>query len=64
MSEKVLTIRTAKECKFALDKAADVVDDLFEEISKNRVSEILKDVKDWYEKQDREAVNKCLMNKI
>ena len=44
MSEEVLTIRTDKECKFALDKEADVLNDLFEEITKNRVSEIVKEV--------------------
>ena len=44
MSEEVLTIRTAKECKFALDKAADVLNDLYEEITKNRISEIVKEV--------------------
>ena len=62
MSEKVLTIDDSKAYKFNLSEF-DKYYKIQKEFDKIR-KEHIKALWDWYEKQDREAVNKCLMNSL
>ena len=62
MSEKVLTIDESKAYKFNLSEF-DKYYKIQKEFDKIR-KEHIKALWDWYEKQDREVLKKCLINSL
>lgn len=65
MSEEVLTIDETKTYKFNLsgNSTFDKYYKIQKELDK-KCKEHMKALLDWYEKQDREVLKKCLMNAL